>query len=113
VHCHLVALFARLGLRLTSEEKRRLQGFLEAKVCLQHGMLALASLATKPTKGCRRVIHVQEAGLDDYAAFLASFDDVDRSNIQYRFAQPRPTTSCILSQGACSAPATQVQVLVR
>ena len=41
-HCHLVALFARLGLRLTSEEKRRLQGFLEAKVCLQHGMLALA-----------------------------------------------------------------------
>jgi hypothetical protein len=31
-HCHLVALFARLGLRLTSEEKKRLQGFLEAKV---------------------------------------------------------------------------------
>ena len=48
--------------------------------------LRLPALATKPTKGCRSVIHVQEAGLDDYAAFLASFDDVDRSNIQYRFA---------------------------
>ena len=48
--------------------------------------LRLPALATKPTKCCRSVIRLQEAGLDDYAAFLASFDDVDRSNIQYRFA---------------------------